>query len=137
MSNNLNKVMLIGHLGSDIKIHNFEGGGCIGNTSLATNESYTNKQTGEKVENTDWHNLVFRNKAAEVCEKYLEKGDKIFIEGKLKNRSYEDQNGQKKYVTEIHVLNFEFLSTKKSNNTIVNEPQTVAHNNNQNDDLPF
>lgn len=136
MSNNLNKVMIIGRLGSDIKLHHFDGGGCIGNTSLATNESYTNKQTGEKVENTDWHNIVFRNKAAEVCEKYLTKGDKIYVEVKLKNRSYE-KDGQTIYITEIHVLNFEFLSTKKSNNTNVNEPQTVAHNNNSNDDLPF
>ena len=87
MSGTLNKVMLIGHLGDDVKIHYFEGGNCIGRFPIATNESYTNKQTGEKVTNTDWHNIVVRNKAAEICEKYLSKGDKVYVEGRLKTGS--------------------------------------------------
>ena len=84
MSGTLNKVMLIGHLGDEVKVHYFEGGGCVGRFPLATNETYTNKQTGEKVTNTDWHNVVVRNKAAEICEKYLSKGDKVYVEGRLK-----------------------------------------------------
>ena len=80
MNGTLNKVMLIGHLGDDVKIHFFDGGGCVGRFPIATNEVYTNKTSGEKVTNTDWHNVVLRNIAAEICEKYLSKGDKIYIE---------------------------------------------------------
>ena len=81
MSGTLNKVMLIGHLGDEVKIHRFEDGGCVGRFPLATNETYMNKQTNERVSNTEWHNVVLRNKAAEICEKYLSKGDKVYIEG--------------------------------------------------------
>jgi len=73
MTGTLNKVMLIGHTGDDVKMHYFEGGGSVGRFPLATNEVYTNKTTGQKVENTEWHNIVVRNKAAEICEKYLKK----------------------------------------------------------------
>ena len=86
MSGTLNKVMLIGHLGDEVKMNYFEGGGCIGRFPVATNETYTNRQTGERVSNTEWHNVVVRNKAAEVCEKYLKKGDKIYVEGRIKTR---------------------------------------------------
>ena len=79
MSGTLNKVMLIGHLGDEVKIHRFEDGGCVGRFPLATNETYMNKQTNERVSNTEWHNVVLRNKAAEICEKYLSKGDKVYI----------------------------------------------------------
>ena len=85
MTGTLNKVMLIGHTGDDVKVKYFENGGAVGNFPLATNEVYTNKTTGEKVENTEWHNIVVRNKAAEICEKYLKKGDKVYIEGRIKN----------------------------------------------------
>ena len=88
MTGTLNKVMLIGHLGDDVKMHYFDGGGSIGRFPLATNESYVNKSTGEKVTNTEWHNIVVRNKAAEICEKYLSKGDKIYIEGRIKTRKW-------------------------------------------------
>ena len=97
MSGTLNKVMLIGHLGDDVKMHYFDGGGCIGRFPLATNEVYTNKTSGEKVTNTDWHNIVVRNKAAEICEKYLTKGDKIYIEGRIKTRKWQDQDQKDRY----------------------------------------
>jgi single-strand DNA-binding protein len=113
MSGTLNKVMLIGHLGDEVKMHYFEGGGSIGRFPIATNESYTSKQTGERVTNTDWHNIVVRNKAAEICEKYLSKGDKIYVEGRLKNRQWQGEDGITKYTTEVHVQEFTFLSTKK------------------------
>lgn len=113
MSGTLNKVMLIGHLGDEVKTHYFEGGNCIGRFPLATNETYTNKQTGEKITNTDWHNIVVKNKAAEICEKYLSKGDKIYVEGRLKNRQWQGEDGITRYSTEIHVQDFTFLSTKK------------------------
>ena len=70
MSGTLNKVMLIGHLGGEVTMHYFEGGGCIGRFPLATNETYTSKQTNERITNTEWHNIVVRNKGAEICEKY-------------------------------------------------------------------
>ncbi|MFX0556335.1 single-stranded DNA-binding protein [Maribacter sp. CXY002] len=113
MSGTLNKVMLIGHLGDEVKMHYFEGGGSIGRFPIATNETYTNKQTGERVTNTDWHNVVVRNKAAEICEKYLSKGDKVYVEGRLKNRQWQGEDGNTRYTTEIHVQDFTFLTTKK------------------------
>jgi single-strand DNA-binding protein len=113
MSGTVNKVILIGHLGDEVKMHYFDGGGCVGRFPIATNESYTSKQTGEKVTNTDWHNIVVRNKAAEVCEKYLSKGDKIYVEGRLKNRQWQGEDGITRYSTEVQVQEFTFLSTKK------------------------
>ena len=113
MSGTLNKVMLIGHLGDDVKIHYFEGGNSVGRFPLATNESYTNKNTGEKVINTEWHNIVVRNKAAEICEKYLSKGDRIYIEGRIKTRKWSAEDGTDRYSTEINVNEFTFLTTKK------------------------
>jgi single-strand DNA-binding protein len=113
MNGTLNKVMLIGHLGDDVKLHYFEGGNCIGRFPLATNEVYINKQTNEKITSTEWHNLVVRNKAAEICEKYLSKGDKIYVEGRIKSRQWQGEDGVTKYTTEIQVTEFTFLTTKK------------------------
>ncbi len=90
-----------------------KGGGSIGRFPIATNETYTNKSTGERVTNTDWHNIVVRNKAAEVCEKYLSKGDKVYVEGRLKNRQWQGEDGNTRYTTEVHVQEFTFLTTKK------------------------
>lgn len=93
-------------------MHYFEGGGSIGRFPLATNESYTNRTTGERVTNTEWHNVVVRNKAAEICEKYLKKGDKVYIEGRIKTRKWQDDAGNEKYSTEIHCTEFTFLTPK-------------------------
>jgi|TARA_B110000240_G_C13415412_1_gene417101 single-strand DNA-binding protein len=146
MAGTVNKVILIGHLGDEIKMHYFEGGNAIGRFPIATNESYTNKQTGEKVTTTDWHNIVVKNKLAEICEKYLTKGDKVYCEGKLKNKQWE-QEGVKRYTTEVHVTEMTFLSTKKSlekpATQISQENQTTASESKKsitpevNDDLPF
>ena len=141
MSGTLNKVMLIGHLGDDVKMHYFEGGGSIGRFPLATNESYTNKNSGEKVTNTEWHNLVVRNKAAEICEKYLSKGDRIYVEGRIKTRKWTSEDGVDRYSTEINVNEFTFLTTKKdvsqetsSNSLSKNETQVSPSDK---EDLPF
>ncbi len=112
MTGTLNKVMLIGHTGDDVKMHYFEGGGSVGRFPLATNEVYTNKTTGQKVENTEWHNIVVRNKAAEICEKYLKKGDKVYVEGRLKTRKWQDEKGNERYSTEIQCTDFTFLTPK-------------------------
>ena len=105
--------MLIGYLGDEVKMHYFDGGNCIGRFPLATNETYINKTTNEKITSTEWHNLVVRNKAAEICEKFLSKGDKIFVEGRIKSRQWQAEDGTTKYTTEIQVTEFTFLTTKK------------------------
>ena len=125
MSGTLNKVMLIGHLGDAVKMHYFEGGGCIGRFPIATNETYTNKQTNERVTNTEWHNVVVRNKAAEICEKYLSKGDKVYIEGRIKTRKWQDDSGNDRYATEIQCNDFTFLTTKKESETGHNTPSSA------------
>lgn len=140
----INKVILIGNLGDEVKTHYFDDKNCVGRFPIATSESYTNKQTGEKVTNTDWHNIVVRNKLAEICEKYLSKGDKVYVEGKLKNKQWE-QDGVKRYATEIIVTEMTMLSTKKStintaptqqqNAPITETPKTVVPE--DNNDLPF
>tara|TARA_B110000116_G_C16627818_1_gene486860 strand:- start:130 stop:546 length:417 start_codon:yes stop_codon:yes gene_type:complete len=138
MAGTLNKVMLIGYLGDDVKMHYFEGGGCIGRFPLATNESYTNKSTGEKITNTEWHNLVVRNKAAEICEKYLAKGDKIYAEGRIKTRKWQTENGDDRYSNEIIIEEFTFLSTKKESQSV--SPETTKSefdSNSSENDLPF
>lgn len=145
MSGTINKVILIGHLGDEVKMNYFEGGNSIGRFPIATNESYTSKQTGQKVTNTEWHTLVVRNKLAEICEKYLSKGDKVYVEGKLKNKQWE-QDGVKRYATEVIVTEMTMLSTKKNTDSSPPAPQqntpiaavdskTIAPE--ENDDLPF
>ncbi|PKD21883.1 single-stranded DNA-binding protein [Salegentibacter salinarum] len=156
MTGTLNKVMLIGHTGDDVKMHYFEGGGAIGRFPLATNETYTNRTTNERVTNTEWHNIVVRNKAAEICEKYLKKGDKVFIEGRIKTRKWQDDQGNDRYTTEIQCTEFTFLTPKgesegggnmQQQNSPVQNQQNTSKNNNfadqsmakeeEEDDLPF
>lgn len=146
MSGTINKVILIGHLGDEVKMNYFEGGNSIGRFPVATNESYTNRQSGEKITTTEWHNIVVRNKLAEICEKYLTKGDKVYCEGRIKTRQWE-QDGQKRYMTEIHVTNMTFLSTKKeagapTSSNIESQPSVSQESKSitseeENDDLPF
>jgi single-strand DNA-binding protein len=143
MPGTINKVILIGHLGDEVKMNYFEGGNSLGRFPIATNETYTNKQTGEKVTNTEWHTLVVRNKLAEICEKYLSKGDKVYCEGRIKTRQWE-QEGQKRYTTEIHVANMTFLSTKKETGAPASDnngnPSSIAQHSQpkaDDDDLPF
>ena len=146
MAGTINKVILIGHLGDEVKMHYFEGGNAIGRFPIATNETYTNKQTGEKVTTTEWHNIVVRNKLAEICEKYLSKGDKVYVEGRIKTRQWEGEDGSKRYTTEIHVVDMTFLTTKKELNAPLpqmeakpSEPsnQDVTKHEHEEDDLPF
>lgn len=145
MAGTINKVILIGNLGDDVKMHYFDDQNCVGRFPIATSESYTNKQSGEKVTNTDWHNIVVRNGLAKVCEKYLAKGDKVYVEGKLKNRQWE-QDGIKRYSTEVVVTEMTMLTTKKnadtntaapqeSKPTKTEQPKSIASD--ENDDLPF
>ncbi|MDG1810714.1 MAG: single-stranded DNA-binding protein [Polaribacter sp.] len=100
MSTLRNKVQLIGNLGSNPEIITLESGKKLAKIAIATNETYKNAQ-GEKVTDTQWHNVVAWNKTAEIIEKYLQKGSEVAIEGKLTSRSYEDKDGNKKYITEV------------------------------------
>ena len=148
MSGTLNKVMLIGHLGDEVKMHYFDGGGCVGRFPIATNETYISKQTNERVTNTEWHNVVVRNKGAEICEKYLSKGDKVYIEGRIKTRKWQDESGNDRFSTEIQCNDFTFLTTKNESGSANNMPQQQKPQVSQpkanepiakegNDDLPF
>ena len=100
MSTLRNKVQLIGHVGNDPEIKTFDGGKKLAKLNVATNESYKSDK-GEKVEETQWHSLIAWGKTADIIEKYVVKGKEIAIEGKLTHRSYEDKNGEKRYVTEV------------------------------------
>ena len=111
MKNLKNKVQLIGNLGSDPEVKQLESGKTVAKLPLATSEAYINSDD-EKVTDTQWHNLVAWGKTAEFAEKYLKKGDKIAVEGKLVYRSYEDKEGIKQYVTEILVNEFLMLGSK-------------------------
>lgn len=102
MSTLKNQVQLIGHVGQDPEIKSFEGEKKLASLSIATKDSYKNDK-GEKVEETQWHKLVAWGKTAEIIEKYVTKGKEIAIEGKLTHRSYDDKNGEKRYVTEVVV----------------------------------
>ena len=97
-----NRVQLIGNVGNDPEIKNLDGGKKLANLTIATNDSYKNDK-GEKVEQTEWHRVVAWGKTAEIIEKYVTKGKQVAIEGKLSHRSYDDKNGEKRYITEVVV----------------------------------
>tara|TARA_B100000902_G_scaffold396604_1_gene458099 strand:- start:379 stop:846 length:468 start_codon:yes stop_codon:yes gene_type:complete len=112
MAGSLNKVILIGNLGADPEIREMPDGTKMAKFSIATSERYTNK-AGEKISNTEWHNIVLWRGTAEVAEKYLHKGDSVCIEGKLKTRSWEDESGNKKYATDVQGDSMTMLGSKK------------------------
>jgi single-strand DNA-binding protein len=113
MAGSLNKVMLIGNLGKDPETRHFEGGGMLVKFQLATSETYTNRN-GERVSQTEWHNIVVTRKGlADVCDKYLKKGHKVFLEGKLKTRSWQDDSGQNRYMTEVQIDNMTMLTNRE------------------------
>ncbi len=111
MSTLRNKVQLIGHLGNDPEIVNLDGGKKLAKFSVATNETYKN-QKGEKVTDTQWHNVVAWGKTAEIIENYVSKGKEVAIEGKLTTRSYDDKEGNKKYITEVVCNELVMLGSK-------------------------
>jgi single-strand DNA-binding protein len=105
----VNKVILVGRLGQDPELKYTQAGTAVCNFSLATSESWTDKNSGQKKERTEWHRVVVWGKLAELCNQYLGKGKQAFVEGKLTTRSLEDQNGQKRYTTEIESQTVQFL----------------------------
>mgnify|MGYP006257453091 FL=1 len=134
----LNKVMLIGRLGKDPEMQYFESGAVKAAFSLATSERYKNRE-GQQVENTEWHNLVLWGKSAEIAEKYLRKGKQIYVEGSIRNRSWEAQDGSKRYITEINVQSFKMLGSRADDENagggnsnyskpVANKPQNTYQN---------
>lgn len=146
MNGTMNKVILIGNLGDEVKMHQFDDTNSIGRFPVATTESFTSRESGEKVSQTEWHNIVVRNKLAEICGKYLKKGDKVYIEGRLKTRKWQDNNNQDRYTTEIIANEVIFLTTKgnsgsegSSSYSSPSQPsQDISHSAEEpHDDLPF
>ncbi|WP_421228539.1 single-stranded DNA-binding protein [Aeromonas jandaei] len=105
-SRGINKVILIGNLGQDPEVRYMPSGGTVTNITLATSETWKDKQTGEQKERTEWHRVVFMGKLAEVAGEYLKKGSQVYVEGKLQTRKWQDQCGQERYTTEVLVDSF-------------------------------
>lgn len=132
MAGSVNKVILVGNLGKDPEVRHFEEGRGVANFSIATSESYRDKE-GNLVENTDWHNIaIWRPGLVGIAEKYLRKGNKVYVEGKLRSRSYEDQDKNTRYVTEVIVDNLVLLGAPNKDSGT-----PVSTSDEKNDDLPF
>lgn len=108
MARGVNKVILIGNLGGDPEVRSFSNGGIVTNVTVATSESWKDKQSGEQKDRTEWHRVVFRNRLAEIARDYLKKGSKVYIEGSLRTRKY-DKEGQTHYTTEIYCDQMQML----------------------------
>lgn len=110
MARGVNKVILIGNLGKDPEVRYMPSGGAVANITLATSESWKDKQSGEKQERTEWHNVVFYNRLAEIAGEYLKKGSKVYVEGSLRTRKWQDKNsGADRYTTEIIASEMQML----------------------------
>jgi len=146
----VNKVILLGNLGRDPEVRHLDNNRAVANFSIATSESYKNK-AGEKVTNTEWHNIVLWSPLAEIAEKYLKKGNQVYIEGKLTSRSYEDKEGITKYITEVVGRDMTLIGgarqegsgesmTSSSSSSTPSEqttPTAVVETSEEADDLPF
>lgn len=140
----LNKVMLIGNVGKDPDVRYLDNGVAVATITLATSERGYKLQNGTDVpERTEWHNVILWRGLAETAEKYVHKGDKLYIEGKIRTRSYDDQNGVKRYITEIFADNMEMLTPRANNSPSTPSPvapsaqQASAQGMNASEDLPF
>jgi single-strand DNA-binding protein len=148
-SASLNKVQLIGNLGKDPELKVFEGGNSLARFPIATSETYTNR-SGEEVTQTEWHTIVLRRGLAEVADKYLKKGDRVYIEGKIRTRSWQDQSGDTRYTTEVQADQMIMLGgNRDAGNNTATAAQAQSANpaskpvsspsleNEEEDDLPF
>lgn len=143
----VNKVILLGNVGRDPEVRYLDTGIAVATLSLATTDrAYTLANGTQVPEKTEWHNLVLWRGLAETAEKYVHKGDKLYVEGKIRTRSYDDQSGAKRYVTEIFVDNMEMLTPKGASASTAQpaapaqpqqQPQAAPSQSNSTDDLPF
>ncbi len=148
----INKVILVGNLGNDPDVRTMPNGELVANITVATSESWTDKNTGERREVTEWHRIVFYRRQAEVAGEYLRKGSKVYVEGRLRTRKWQDQNGQDRYTTEIIGDVLQMLDSRQSGDNQdqsstsnayadakngVKQPQTQQSADDFNDDIPF
>jgi len=154
MAKGINKVILVGNLGKDPEIKYTASGAAVANITIATSDSWNDKQTGEKVEKTEWHRVVAFQRLAEIMGEYLKKGSQVYIEGKLQTRKWQDQSGQDRYTTEIVASDMQMLGSRggegggqqqggsgggfRKNPATQQEPPQSAHDNDfADDDIPF
>ena len=145
MSRGVNKVILVGNLGQKPEIRYTKDSKPIASFSIATSESWKDKTTGDMVEKTEWHNVTFFGRIAEVAEQYLDKGSKVFVEGKLQTDKWEDENGNKRSATKIIGNNMQMLDSRGSNNsssfdessTVQNEAPASQEGSFSEEDIPF
>ena len=137
----INKVIIVGHLGNDPEMRSMPNGEAVANISVATSEAWTDKNTGERREVTEWHRIVFYRKLAEICGQYLKKGAQVYIERRLRTRKWQDQNGQDRYTTEIQGDVMQMLGTRPQSTDGANNPQPMpqqdASANAFDDSIPF
>ena len=137
----INKVIIVGHLGNDPEMRSMPNGEAVANISVATSEAWTDKNTGERREVTEWHRIVFYRKLAEICGQYLKKGAQVYIEGRLRTRKWQDQNGKDRYTTEIQGDVMQMLGTRPQSADGANNsqpmPQQDASANAFDDSIPF
>lgn len=145
----INKVIIVGHLGNDPEMRTMPNGEQVANISVATSESWTDKNSGEKKTQTEWHRIVFYRRQAEICGQYLQKGSQVYIEGRLKTRKWQDNNGQDRYTTEIQGDVLQMLGGRQNEQSQQNKPQAqakpkkldplsaAAEQDGFNDDIPF
>lgn len=112
MARGINKVILVGNLGQDPETRYFPSGGAVTNVTVATSESWKDKQTGEQKEATEWHRVVFNGRLAEIAGEYLRKGSKVYIEGSLRTRKWQDKSGNDRYTTEIRAREMQMLDSR-------------------------
>lgn len=131
MARGVNKVILIGNLGGDPEVRYMPNGGAVTNATLATSESWKDKESGQQQERTEWHRVVFFNRLAEIAGEYLRKGSKVYIEGQLRTRKWQDNNGQDKYTTEIVASEMQMLDAQNSSGADRAAQQQAAYQPNQ------
>jgi len=128
MARGINKVIILGNLGSDPDMRYMPNGSPVANISIATSSSWRDKQTGELVERTEWHRVVFFNRLAEIVSEYLHKGSKIYIEGSLRTRKWEDKSGIERYTTEIVANEMQMLDNRSNDNNFHhNQAKSTEH----------
>ena len=142
MSRGINKVILIGNCGSAPENRYTSGGGAVTNITLATSESWSDRNTGQKQERTEWHRVVFFNKLADVAGQYLQKGSKVYIEGSLRTRKWQDKDGRDRYTTEIVASELEMLDGRQAEQNIpiaerANDQKPRVEDPFDVDDIPF
>ena len=138
----INKVILVGNLGKDPEVRTLENGAKVANFTLATSETYKNKE-GQRVTTTEWHNIVLWRGLADIAERFLRKGNQVYIEGKIKSRTWDDKDGNKRYITEILGDNLTMLGSKRDSDDSTSAPAPIENTapdtkaGDETDDLPF